>query len=208
MCFGLVVSRRTLSRFTVRIFGSIVVDPDPFATSGGIIATMTTAEWRISDSTSEIIRLTNALLRYFDRRLPQQDEAQDYVAAVWLAAGKGFQRRSTLHHYVFQIAHKMVLGRWRQVRRREKHVQLSVGFDGDLPHDAPGCETVLEMLREHEIVRRALPLVNPVYREALRLWLDGRDAMQIADALGLQYHTARSRIVRGRKELIELIRLE
>jgi RNA polymerase sigma factor (sigma-70 family) len=168
---------------------------------------MTTAEWRISDSTTEIKRLTNALLRYFNRRLPQQDDAEDYVGAVWLAAGKGFQRRSTLHHYVFQIARKMVMGRWRQVRRRGQFVQLSVGFDGDLPSDAPGCETVLEMLREHEVVRRALPQVNPVYRDVLRLWLDGRDAIQIADALGLQYHTARSRIARGRKELIEMIRL-
>jgi RNA polymerase sigma factor (sigma-70 family) len=188
-------------------FGSFSVDPDPFAARGGIIATMTTAEWRISDSTTEIKRLTNALLRYFNRRLPQQDDAEDYVGAVWLAAGKGFQRRSTLHHYVFQIARKMVMGRWRQVRRRGQFVQLSVGFDGDLPSDAPGCETVLEMLREHEVVRRALPQVNPVYRDVLRLWLDGRDAIQIADALGLQYHTARSRIARGRKELIEMIRL-
>lgn len=166
---------------------------------------MTTSEWQVSDSTSEIRRLTHALLGYFTNRLPEHEDPRDYVTDVWLAAGRGFRRESSLHHYVFQIARRLVASHWRRANRAAIE-PLPAGPDSDLPLDGPGCETLLELVGNSESVALALPLVRQPYRDAVQLWLAGRDAMQIADMLGIKYHTARSRIVRGRRLLISEIR--
>jgi DNA-directed RNA polymerase specialized sigma24 family protein len=61
------------------------------------------------------------------------------------------------------------------------------------------------VIRSRASIDEAVPLVSPIYRAALRMWLEGRDAMQIAERLGVPYNTARSRIVRGRRQLLEAL---
>jgi RNA polymerase sigma factor (sigma-70 family) len=169
-------------------------------------AAMTASEWQISDSTTELQRLSNALFQYFRRRIPDHEDIGDYVAQVWIAAGKSFRGECSLHHYVFQIARRVVSDYWRRASRRPCLVEEEVDFDGDLPIDAPGCETALEALEQREAMASAMELVDPVYREALRMWAEGRDAMQVATVLGVPYNTARSRIARGRRQLLELMK--
>jgi RNA polymerase sigma factor (sigma-70 family) len=160
-----------------------------------------TSEWQISDSTTEIRRLTHVLLVYIGRRIPPHEDPRDYVSRIWLAAGKGFRHESSLHHYLFQIARRMISDRW----RRPKPTPELVDLMDALPIDGPGCDTALDLIRSRASIDEAVPLVDPIYRDAVRMWLEGRDAMQIADRLGVRYNTARSRIVRGRQQLLDVL---
>lgn len=162
---------------------------------------MATTEWQISDSTTEIRRLTHVLLSYVGRRIPQHEDPRDYVSRIWLAAGKGFRHESSLHHYLFQIARRMMFDRRRRTKRTPEHVDLADALE----IDGPGCDTALELIRGRASIAEAVPLVDPIYRDAVRMWLEGRDAMQIAERLGVPYNTARSRIVRGRRQLLEVL---
>jgi RNA polymerase sigma factor (sigma-70 family) len=158
-------------------------------------------EWQISDSTTEIRRLTNVLLVYVGRRIPHHEDPRDYVSRIWLAAGRGFRHESSLRHYLFQIARRMISDRWRRAKRTPELVELA----DVLEIDGPGCDTALDVIRSRASIDEAVPLVSPIYRAALRMWLEGRDAMQIAERLGVPYNTARSRIVRGRRQLLEAL---
>lgn len=162
---------------------------------------MTTGAWQISESTTEILRLQNQLVGYFAKRLGKHEDPRDYAADVWVAAGKGFERRSSLRYYLFAIARRVVADYWRRVSRRPELVEV----EEELPSDQSGCETALQRLANHATTQRALKKVDYPHQDVVRLWLRGRDPLEIADELGIPYNTARSRIGRGRLQLIELL---
>ncbi|WP_146660676.1 RNA polymerase sigma factor [Enhygromyxa salina] len=76
-------------------------------------------------------------------------------------------------------------------------------LDDDEP-EAEGSSPcgVLLMLADLEVLDRAVAQVDEVYRDVVRMSLTGRDNRQIAAELAIPYNTVRSRLGRGRMQVV------
>ena len=148
--------------------------------------------------------MQDALRGYFQRRVSHRD-VENLVDDTTLAAGAGFERRSSLHHYVFSIAKRKVAEHWRRHERRAGRGELvPVGPSTLLriPDSTPGLESLIVLPERHAHLQAALAEVPGSFREVVELWLAGHDNVQIAAALSINYNTARSRLVRGKAALL------
>jgi RNA polymerase sigma-70 factor (ECF subfamily) len=158
--------------------------------------------WRVTTSTVTFVRLHEELLKYYRARVDQTADAEDMLSETWLAAGRLFEKRSSLRTYVYAIARRLVSQYWRS---RARKLPLTDGAD---EHPTDMCQQddwLIDCRNRHAIVR-ALENVPEIYRDALCLWLDGRNNFEIATRLGIEYHTARSRIARGKATLIAVLK--
>jgi RNA polymerase sigma factor (sigma-70 family) len=165
-------------------------------------------------SKSEFMEINRDLVSFFRRFAPPSAEPTDLAANTWLAAVRYFEGRCPLREFVFRVAKRQAGEMWRRDRRRPPAAPLAKDEDGEIDPGylgiakGPGPETCLTLAAGREAVARALEAVGDAYREAVRLWLDGRDNFQIAAALDIPYNTARSRLSRGRAQILAALQAE
>lgn len=141
--------------------------------------------------------LQGQLRAYFRKRCSRSADIDDLVSTTWLAAGKSFQHRCSLRHYLFSIAARMVANTYRQPDR----LVLDGSDLDDLPAEMRGLDSRVGQAQWKALVDEALTKVQDPYDEVMRLWLAGCDNMQIARRLGINHNTVRSRLVRGKNQL-------
>ncbi len=140
-------------------------------------------------------------------------DAADTTQEVFLKAFRGinrFRQGSSLKTWLYRIAIREALNHrrwWRRHRRPETSIDAEVGC-APLELEDLGA-TPFDELASREvqaIVRRALVDVADVFRSAVILRdLEGLSYEEVAEVLGVSVGTVKSRILRGRRALREIL---
>lgn len=134
-------------------------------------------------------RYREPLYGFFRRRLPHRERAEDLTQETFLAvirATERYQPRSLVRTYLYGIAMKLVYAE----RRRQNRVV------------APADEAAWDLPDQALWVRQALDRLDPTEREILMLRdYEQLSYLEIAEVLGLQVNTVRSRLFRSRMAL-------
>lgn len=152
----------------------------------------------------------NLLLQMLGNHADAADTAQE----VFLKAFRGirnFRRGSQLKTWLYRIAIREALNQrrwWWRHRRKESPLEQPGGQHAafEVRETAPGP---FEQVASHEIqqvVRKALLQVSEVFRGAVVLRdLEDLSYEEVAEILDVSVGTVKSRILRGRRELRELL---
>jgi RNA polymerase sigma-70 factor, ECF subfamily len=147
--------------------------------------------------------------------LGDPSDAADGTQEVFLKAFRGinqFRQGSSLKTWLYRIAIREALNyrRWFQ-----RHLQKNVSIDADTQEGQHAVEvedlgpTPFDQLASHEIqiaVQQALQQIPQVFRGAVILRdLEGLSYEEIAEVLECSVGTVKSRILRGRRALKELL---
>jgi RNA polymerase sigma-70 factor, ECF subfamily len=147
--------------------------------------------------------------------LGDTSDAADGTQEVFLKAFRGirkFRHGSSLKTWLYRIAIREALNQKRWFKR---HVQKNVSIDAE-PEEGQGrfeivdgCGTPFEQLAAHEIqaaVQGALQQVPEAFRSAVILRdLEGLSYEEVAEVLDCSVGTVKSRILRGRRALKEIL---
>src|SRR5437899_5668902 len=147
--------------------------------------------------------------------LGDTSDAADGTQEVFLKAFRGirkFRQGSSLKTWLYRIAIREALNQKRWFKR---HLQKNVSIDAE-PEEgqarfeiADACGTPFEQLAAHEIqdaVQGALQQVPEAFRSAVILRdLEGLSYEEVAEVLECSVGTVKSRILRGRRALKDLL---
>jgi RNA polymerase sigma-70 factor (ECF subfamily) len=142
-------------------------------------------------------------------------DAADITQEVFLKVFRGvqgFRGGSSLKTWLYRIAVREALNhrRWRWRHQREQtslqDESGAIPLSARLPtHEASPFDETARHERQ-QLVRRALALVPPVFRTAVILRdLEGLSYEEVADILEVSPGTVKSRILRGRRALREIL---
>jgi RNA polymerase sigma-70 factor (ECF subfamily) len=149
------------------------------------------------------------------RLTENSEDARDLTQETFLRAFQSigsFRGESDLRTWIYRIAINQARNRWRwwKRRRRDSTVSLdSAGVHGNQPlvdtlraerERSPEQETLSH--ERERVLRRALQSLSLSYREAVILRdIEGFTYEEIAETLGINVGTVKSRLARGRQEL-------
>lgn len=147
--------------------------------------------------------------------LSDSADAADVTQDVFLRAFRGirgFRRGSSLKTWLYRISVRQALNYRRWCWR---HHRRQISIDSEEDGSAPALQlrdterTPFEQLAAHEMqsaVRRALAQVPPLFRSAVILRdLEGLAYEEIAEVLDVSIGTVKSRILRGRRHLKDVL---
>jgi RNA polymerase sigma-70 factor (ECF subfamily) len=145
--------------------------------------------------------------------LSDQGEAADVTQEVFLKAFRGiggFREGSSLRTWLYRIAVREALNHrrwlWRHVRQLGP---MECGEDGAQIDVEDSRPSPFDALASHEVqqaVRHALAQLPGAYRAAVVLRdLEGMSYEEVADVLDVSVGTVKSRILRGRRALREIL---
>src|SRR6202035_4077163 len=147
--------------------------------------------------------------------LSDSADAADVTQEVFLRAFRGirgFRQGSSLKTWLYRISVRQALNHRRWCWR---HHRMQASIDAEGTENSPVLElkdgeaTPFEQCAAHEVqatVRRALTDVPPVFRSAVILRdLEGLSYEEIAEVLEVSVGTVKSRILRGRRMLKEIL---
>jgi len=142
-------------------------------------------------------------------------DAADITQDVFLKAFRGirgFRRGSSLKTWLYRIAIREALNHrrwlWRHHRQQDSidlepgsdHASIEIEDESSTPFDQTACHEV------QRAVRRALQSVPEVFRSAVILRdLEGMSYEEVSEVLGVSVGTVKSRILRGRRLLREIL---
>ena len=143
-------------------------------------------------------------------------DAADATQEVFLKAFRGmqkFRRGSSLKTWLYRIAIREALNQrrwWWRHRRREVPIEVEEG-EGSRTMDFPdGQDSPFDCLVTRElqaVVQQALASIPEVFRSAVILRdLEGLSYEEVAEVLEVSVGTVKSRILRGRRALVEVLR--
>jgi RNA polymerase sigma factor (sigma-70 family) len=160
--------------------------------------------WTFEVSGVEFRKIDRELKGYFRRRVPMKC-ASELAADTWVSITRWYRGRCALRGFAFLVARKKVADAY-----REREIRATPLADADEPAtEDPGPHSVLELLANHAAIERVLKQVDEaVFHDVIGLWLAGRDPVEIAADLGVPYNTVRSRLQRGRAQMLTALRAE
>ena len=149
------------------------------------------------------------------RLTENSEEARDLTQETFLRAFQSigqFRGESDLRTWIYRIAINQARNKWRWWRRRRRDATVSLDSENahgnhplidSLPSErdqSPEQETLAHE-REHAL-RKALHSLSLSYRETVILRdIEGFTYEEIAETLGINVGTVKSRLARGRQEL-------
>jgi len=193
----------------------------PFAASGPGAAVLDSDAALMARVQAGDLDAFEPLVRRYERRLfgyflnlvedpaAAADLAQETFIRVSRAAGR-YQESGKFESWLFRIAANLVRSRQRRPDQRLPHVSLEEAPAGTRelavrgPEARPDEATWRAEVRE--ALTGALPRLPLVFREAVLLRdVEGRSYREIAEMLGVEEGTVKSRAHRGRQRLRELL---
>lgn len=137
----------------------------------------------------------SALYAFFRARVPSQEveELTQRVLLQTVAQPERFRGASSFHHYTFSVARKALAQRHRQFWRNREDP-----WPGEEALDIQTPPSQRMLRREWSLrLREAIAQLPEVYAKVLELHLVGLGNHAIADQLGVNYNTVRSRLSRA-----------
>jgi RNA polymerase sigma factor (sigma-70 family) len=140
---------------------------------------------------------------------PQDPDFEDLVQAgageVWRAR-ESFQGRSDLSSWIYGVCYRVLLNHrrfWRRFRMR-----FDIGIAGDTTSETPQSIELLAERERAERLREALGRLSDKHRAVVVLHdLEGFEVPEIADIIGTNPLTVRSRLRDGRRKLRRQLQL-
>lgn len=161
--------------------------------------------WQISASTETILRLNAELIGFFYNRVKQRADAEELASTTWVAAGKNFQHLSSLRHFVFAVAHKVLAQHRRVIARWSSTEAMDCE---ELPAAWRTLDSLLFQAQRNADIERCVAQLPDPYREVVQLALTGHNSKEIAAILRLNRNTVRSRLSRGTEALRLLLKTQ
>ena len=148
-----------------------------------------------------------------------RDEAEDLSQEVFLKvfhALKTFRKASSLKTWIYRITTNMSLNRLKGLRRRMHHRQVSIDERAsiDLPPlsetlatGSPGPDAGIRSAQIQERMQQALDELSEEQKAVVILRdVEGLRYEEIAETLGINIGTVKSRLARGRYSMQEKLR--
>ncbi len=159
-----------------------------------IIAAMLAGDRKAGDLLAR--RYYRELNAFYRKRLPleEADELTQLTLLETIGRIDRFRSESSFHHYVFSVAHRIMLDRRRRIARRIATVPAPRGEPPDLQTPAPDRIARSEML---DRLVAAVEALDDHHQSVLTLKMSGATTLEIAEALDLEYNTVRSRLSRA-----------
>lgn len=134
-----------------------------------------------------------------------RDDVEDVVADVFVKVYQKlalFDPRHAFSTWLYRVAFNEVVDFGRRRRRERSRSELPA----ELPDKAPSSGARLEAKEQRTLLREALGELDIRYREALHLvHVEGRKVDEAAELLGVPSGTMKTRLMRGRRQLRELL---
>jgi len=141
------------------------------------------------------------LLRLVDDEALADDLLSDVFLDVWRKA-TSFERRSSVSTWLLAIARHKALS----ARRRRSDVELNAELASTVADPADNPELVLQKKNREELLRHSLARLSPEHGEVIDLtYYHGKSIKEIADIIGINEATVKSRTFYARKRLAELV---
>jgi RNA polymerase sigma-70 factor, ECF subfamily len=147
------------------------------------------------------VRVYRFALRFVEDAALAEDIASEVFVEVWRHA-RGFKARSQVTTWLLAIArHKASSAlRRRSAARLDDQMAAEVIDPGDNP------EAVMQRRDRGEIVRRCLAQLSPIHREILDLvYYHEKSIDEVAQIVGAPKNTIKSRMIRARGRMAELL---
>jgi RNA polymerase sigma-70 factor (ECF subfamily) len=160
--------------------------------------------WQISASTGTVLRLNKQLIGFFYKRVKETEDAKELASTTWMHAGRTFEHRSSLRHFLFAVAYG-VLGEHR--RRGSRRISAESADFEDAPDPRMSLESLMFHVERKASLTSAIAQLPEPYRDVVRLAVLGHKNHEIANELRLNYNTVRSRLSRGTALLRELLEI-
>ena len=141
------------------------------------------------------------LLRLVDDEALADDLLSDVFLDVWRKAGS-FERRSSVSTWLLAIARHKALS----ARRRRTDVELNNDLASMVADPADSPELVLEKKKREELLRHSMARLSPEHGEVIDLtYYHGKSIKKIAEIVGINEATVKSRTFYARKRLAQLV---
>jgi RNA polymerase sigma-70 factor, ECF subfamily len=150
-----------------------------------------------------------AIYRWLVRLVGEEGLAEDLLSDVFLNVWRkasSFEGRSSVSTWLLAIARHKALS----ARRRRTQVERAVELDDELawtmadPADNP--ELLLEKKDREDLLRRSLARLSPEHGEVIDLtYYHGKSIKEIAEIVGINEATVKSRTFYARKRLAQLV---
>jgi len=153
------------------------------------------------DAFRRLVQLYEQQLLYFIRRFVRNDDSPlDVLQDVWLTA---FRRMNTLASpaafktWLYQIAHHKAID-----LLRRQHRESEFFANSDPNEQVESSDDAEQQFENAELVHRALEQISLSHREVLTLrFLENLDIAEIAEVVGCNIGTAKSRLHYAKKAL-------
>jgi RNA polymerase sigma-70 factor, ECF subfamily len=146
-----------------------------------------------------------ALYRWLLRFVGNEALAEDLLSEVFLDVWRqavAFEGRSSVSTWLLAMARYKALS----MRRRRVEAELNDGIASTVADPADDPETLLQNKDRAELLRHALARLSPQHREILDLaYYHGRSVKQVAEIVGINEATVKTRMFYARKKLGELV---
>ena len=193
----------------------------PFAASGPGVGALDSNAALMARVQAGDLDAFEPLVRRYERRLfgyflnlvedpaTAADLAQETFVRVYRAAAR-YQESGKFESWLFRIAANLVRSRQRRPDQRMPHLSLEEAPAGARELASHGREARPDeaawRAELRDALHKALPRLPFVFREAVLLRdVEGRSYREIAEMLGVEEGTVKSRAHRGRKHLKELL---
>jgi RNA polymerase sigma-70 factor, ECF subfamily len=146
------------------------------------------------------VRVYRWLLRLVDDDALAEDLLSEVFLDVWRQAAS-FERRSSVSTWLLAIARYKALS----ARRRRTDAELDEATVATVPDMADDPEVALRKNRA-EALRQSLPRLSPEHCEVIDLaYYHGRTVKDIAEIVGINEATVKTRVFYARRKLAELV---
>src|SRR6476619_3033649 len=146
-----------------------------------------------------------ALYRWLLRLVRDEALAEDLLSEVFLDVWRqaaSFEARSSVSTWLLAIARYKALS----ARRRRTDAQLDEATMSTVPDIADDPEISLQKKDRAEALRQSLPRLSPEHREVIDLaYYHGESVKEIADIVGINEATVKTRMFYARRKLAELV---
>ena len=141
------------------------------------------------------------LLRLVGDETLADDLLSDVFLDVWRKAAS-FERRSSVSTWLLAIARHKALS----ARRRRTDVELNAELASTVADPADNPELVLQKKNREELLRHSLARLSPEHGEVIDLtYYHGKSIKEVAEIIGINEATVKSRTFYARKRLAELV---
>jgi RNA polymerase sigma-70 factor (ECF subfamily) len=146
-----------------------------------------------------------ALYRWLLRLVGDEALAEDLLSEVFLDVWRqaaSFERRSSVSTWLLAIARYKALS----ARRRRTDAELDEATLSTVPDIADDPEILLQKKTRAEAVRHSLACLSPEHREVIDLvYYHGKSLKEVAQIVGINEATVKTRVFYARKRLAELV---
>ena len=147
------------------------------------------------------VALYRWLLRLVGDEALAEDLLSDVFLDVWRKAAT-FEARSSVSTWLLAIARYKALS----ARRQQPHAELNDELASTVADPADDPELVLQKKDRAELLRQSLAKLSPEHGEVIDLvYYHGKSVKEVAETIGINEATVKTRMFYARKKLAELV---